>query len=40
MTSSIWSLPWLASTAAAISAVSPGIGTPLDSLMTSTNSSG
>ena len=31
MTSQIWSLPWLASTAASTSAVSPGDGTPIDS---------
>ncbi len=34
------SLPRLASTAAVISAVSPGIGTPLDSPMTRRKSSG
>ena len=40
ITSSMLSLPRLASTAAVISAVSPGIGTPLDSPITSRNSSG
>src|SRR5258708_7376944 len=40
ITNSILSLPWLASTAAVISPVSPGTGTPLDSLMTIRNRSG
>ena len=31
ITSQIWSLPWLASTAASTSAVSPGDGMPIDS---------
>ena len=31
ITSPIWSLPWLANTAASTSAVSPGDGTPIDS---------
>ena len=31
ITSQIWSLPWLASTAASTSAVSPGEGMPIDS---------
>ena len=35
ITSSIWSFPRLARTAAVISAVSPGTGTPLDSAITS-----
>ena len=39
-TGTIASLPWLASRAAAISVVSPGTGTPLDSAPTSTNSAG
>jgi len=40
ITSSICSLPLLARTAAVISAVSPGSGTPLDSPVTIANSSG
>ena len=40
ITSSILSLPPEASTAAVISAVSPGIGTPADSDITRMNSSG
>ncbi len=40
ITSSIFSFPWLASTAPVIRAVSPGTGTPLDSLITITNTSG
>ena len=40
ITTAISSFPWLASTAAVIRAVSPGTGMPLDSLITSRNSSG
>ena len=40
ITSAIFSLPWLASTAAVISPVSPGTGSPLDSPITIRNSSG